>query len=211
MRATPGRFLPTPSTPVPSPPASFPQPPRLRQNTNVPTSSDDLHRHAAEELLHPCHVPRGHDQNNLGRFWEVAPWGPPRLQVLEVFQDVPEPPPPPYPASSEYYGWVTWGRVSWSSLMRGRNPITYAILIHRPKKFLTLPVNSSPKSRRVLNDKLLIHTYCPVGTKLTPFIIDSNNRYTVLILDYPPKRPPIPTKMDNKNGLKRAPYWPIHG
>ena len=59
------------------------------KNPNVATPSDDLHPHAMDELLLPCHVPRGHDQDTLGQFQEVPLRWPPHLQVLEVFQDVP--------------------------------------------------------------------------------------------------------------------------
>ena len=40
----------------------------------------------------------------------------------------PPPPPPPFPVSSTYHGWVMWGCDYQSSLIRGRNPMLYAIM-----------------------------------------------------------------------------------
>ena len=65
------------------------------ENPKVATTCYDLHPHSIEEVILPFHVPRGHNQDTLGRFREVAPWCSPRLQVQEVCEDSTEPPPSP--------------------------------------------------------------------------------------------------------------------
>ena len=54
-----------------------------------------LYAEPPEMFLNPGDVPRGHDQDNIGRLQEIAPGRSPRLQVWKVRLHVLEHAPPP--------------------------------------------------------------------------------------------------------------------
>ena len=60
----------------------------INKAAKVAPSCDHIQSHAMETVLSSGDIPRGYNQDSIGWFWEVSPWWPPPMEVLEVGQYV---------------------------------------------------------------------------------------------------------------------------